>query len=469
MPLLSLLLALNSASIPLADTRAPDAKRPDDGASNMARAANGAPYCGLGKAFHAGRRAELRKQLKKGWVLVRGLPDTRDYTAFRQDKVFWYLTGIETPNVALLMNCESGEEILFLPRPDKRNESWEGEKWDSRDAWVAELAGFTDVRENDTLVAVVKESVAREKRVWISMHPTVDISGAVDRAWPFDSAQAKDPLDGRTSREKVLKEQLEKLGAEPKDMAGELSELRRIKQPEEVDALRRSCRAGAIAMMEAIRSTQAGIYEGDLGALMSFVQQREGADGPGYQPITGSGPNSCVLHYSGQHRRLGAGEMMLIDFGPELDHYVTDITRSWPVDGKFTARQLEMYEAVRASQEAGIAVIKPGAKLRDVEKACAEVLAARGFKNFTKHGVSHFVGLEVHDVGDFGKPLEPGVTFVVEPGLYDEETGIGIRIEDVVVVTETGCDVLTRECPRDPGEVERLMAETGVLERMGAR
>jgi Xaa-Pro aminopeptidase len=325
------------------------------------------------------------------------------------------------------------------------------------------------VRENDTLVKALTAAIAKDKRVWISMHPTVDISGAIDRAQPFDRAQAKDPLDGRTSREKALKEQLEKLGAEPKDMANELAELRRVKQPEEVDALRRSCRAGAIAMMEAIRSTRAGIYEGDLGALMGFVQQREGADGPAYQPITGSGPNSCVLHYSGQHRKLGAGEMMLIDFGPELDHYVTDITRSWPVDGKFTPRQLEMYEAVRASQEAGIAVIKPGATLRDVEKACADVLAERGFRSLTRHGVSHFVGLEVHDVGDLGKPLVPGVTFVVEPGLYDEEAGIGIRIEDVVVVTETGCEVLTRECPREPAEVEKLIAETGVLESMAAR
>ncbi|MBM3975514.1 MAG: aminopeptidase P family protein [Planctomycetes bacterium] len=443
---------------------AADVKSSDVVATNKARAANGAPYCGLGKEFHSGRRSELRKRLGKGWVLVRGLPDTRDYTAFRQDKVFWYLTGIETPNAALLMNCDSGEELLFLPRPDKRNESWEGEKWDSRDGWVAELAGFTDVRENDTLVAAVKEALEREKQVWISMHPTVILSGSIDRAGPFDNAQAKDLLDGRTSREKALKEQLELLGAEPKDMASELSEMRRVKQPEEIDALRRSCRAGALAMMEAIRSTRAGIYEGDLGALMGFVQQREGADGPGYQPITGAGPNSCVLHYSGQHRRLGAGEMMLIDFGPELDHYVTDITRAWPVDGKFTPRQLEMYEAVRASQAAGIAVIKPGAKIRDVEKACREVLVARGFISMIKHGVCHFVGLEVHDVGDSGKPLVPGVTFVVEPGLYDVETGIGIRIEDVVVVTETGCDVLTSECPRDPAEVERLIAEQGILE-----
>lgn len=466
MPFLSLglIAALHPAPLALADT-----KTRDETPMNMARAANGAPYCGLGKAFHAGRREALRKTLKKGWVLVRGLPDTRDYTAFRQDKVFWYLTGIETPNAALLMNCESGEEVLFLPRPDKRNESWEGEKWDSRDAWVAQLAGFTDVRENDTLVAVLKESIARDKRVWTSMHPTVDISGAIDRAWPYDAAQAKDPLDGRTSREKALAEQLEKLGAEPKNMADELTELRRVKQPEEIDALRRSCRAGAIAMMEAIRSTHAGIYEGDLGALMSFVQGREGADGPGYQPITGSGPNSCVLHYSGQHRKLGSGEIMLIDFGPELDHYVTDITRSWPVDGKFSQRQLEMYEAVRAAQEAGIAVIKPGAKIRDVEKACRDVLVERGFKSLIKHGVSHFVGLEVHDPGDLGKPLEPGVTFVVEPGLYDEETGIGIRIEDVVVVTESGCEVLTRDCPRDPREVERLMTEIGVLEAIAQR
>jgi Xaa-Pro aminopeptidase len=462
MSLTSLFLTLALIPSPNA-LAAADARPSDVVATNKARAANGGPYCGLGKEFHAGRRAELRKRLGKGWVLARGLPDTRDYSAFRQDKVFWYLTGIETPNAALLMNCDSGEELLFLPRPDKFNESWEGEKWDSRDAWVREIAGFTDVRENDTLLDVLEKSV-KGRTVWISMQASVVLGGAIDRAGPFDRRQEKDPLDGRTSREKALEVALEKQGATVQDMAGELSEMRRVKQPEEIEAMRRSCRAGALAMMEAIRSTRAGIYEGDLGALMGFVQGREGADGPGYVPITGAGPNSCVLHYSGQHRRLGAGEMMLIDFGPELDHYVTDITRAWPVDGKFTARQLEMYEAVRASQAAGIAVIKPGAKIRDVEKACSEVLVARGFKSFIKHGVCHFVGLEVHDVGDSSKPLVPGVTFVVEPGLYDEETGIGIRIEDVVVVTETGCEVLTSECPRHPAEVERLIAEPGILE-----
>src|SRR5206468_2105434 len=148
-----------------------------------------------------------------------------------------------------------------------------------------------------------------------------------------------------------------------------------------------------------------------------------------------------VLHYSGESRELRAGEMLLVDYAPEFDHYTSDITRSWPVDGQLTPRMAEIYDAVLEAQTAGIAAVKPGRKIDDVEEACRRVLAQHGMMKLMRHGSCHYIGMEVHDVGDNHKPLEPGVAFTVEPGVYEASTGIGVRIEDVVVVTETGCEV----------------------------
>lgn len=422
--------------------------------------------CGLGAAFHAGRRAALAAKLDGGVVLVRGEPKTRDYSKFRQNKVFWYLTGIESPDAALLIDLATKEEILFLPERDAGAERWEGELWDASDEWVRALTGFRDVRPVKELDAVL----AKAKRVWISMAPHVELAGCCDRAGPADRAQKKDVFDGRKSREEALEANLrERYGAEVKDLSGALGELRRVKTPEEIDALRRAGRAGAEAMKEAMRSTRPGFGEGDVEAVMSFVHRLEGGDGPAYHAIVGSGPNALVLHYSDVSRRMNAGEMLLVDYAPELDHYDSDITRSWPVDGVFTPRMAEIYDAVLAAQEAGIAAVKPGVTMREVERACRKVLDERGMGKLMPHGACHYIGLEVHDVGDGKKPVEPGVAFTVEPGVYDPEAGIGVRIEDVVVVTETGCEVVSSGVPKGRAEIVALMKEVGVLEKERAK
>ena len=422
--------------------------------------------CGLGAAFHAGRRAALRAKLGEGLVLVRGLPPTRDYAPFRQDKTFWYLTGVESPDAALLMDAKSGEEILFLPKRNTGTEAWDGEFWDTSDEWVKEVTGFASPRPIGELPAVLKEKLASQTVVWTYSRPHVELAGCHDRARPYDDQVERDPFDGRISREKALAERLRTdFGAEVKDMKDILDELRRVKTPEEVDAIRRASKAGAVAMAEAIRSTRPGLGEWDIDALMTFVHRREGADGPAYQAIVGSGPNALTLHYSASARVMNAGEMLLIDYAPELDHYTSDITRSWPIDGKPTPRMEEIYRAVLAAQEAGIAAVKPGKTMQDVTQACREVLKQRGMERLMPHGACHYVGLEVHDVGKGNAPLEPGVVFTVEPGVYEPETGIGVRIEDVVVVTADGCEVLSAGVPKALDEVLRLHAEEGLLDR----
>jgi Xaa-Pro aminopeptidase len=444
---------------------APEGRAQEPWTRPVERPGHGRPTAGLGREFHAGRRQALREKLKSGVVVVRGLPETRDYVRFHQDKVFWWLTGVNSPDAALVMDCDSGAEMLFLPKPNVMGETWEGEKWDSADGWVADLVGFKDVRPIGKLEESLAALLPKARVAWISRHPNLALSGGYDRARPYDSRQARDPFDGRKNRETALAEALEsKFGCKAQDCSPQMAELRLIKQPEELAAIRRASRAGALAMAEAIRSTRAGLGEWEIEALMSFVQIREGATGPAYHGIVGSGPNSLTLHYSSSSRAMNDGEVLLVDYAPEVDHFVSDVTRTWPVNGKFSARQAELYDAVLAAQQAGIDVVKPGKTIADVQKACDDVLVERGFGDLRRHGVSHWVGMEVHDVGGLDRPLEPGMVFTIEPGLYEPATNIGVRIEDVVVVTAKGCEVVTADVPRERAAIERLWAERGWLD-----
>jgi len=431
-----------------------------------AHAADRTRKCGLGAAFHAGRRAALLAKLEDGVVVVRGLPPPREYVPFHQDKTFWYLTGVESPDAALVMDVKTKKQILFLPDANPMAEMWNGERWDTGDAWVKELTGFEDIRSITALVPTLKEMTASTKIAWISMEPYVGLGSSSDQAEQYNHDVEGDPLDGRLSREKALKAALEKqFGVEVRDTQKALGELRRVKMPEEIEALRNASRAGAVAMTEAMRSTRPGIGEWDLESLMTFIHRREGADGPAYEAIVGSGKNSLSLHYSACTRTMQAGDVVLIDYAPEYDHYTSDITRSWPVDGKFTARMEEIYDVVLEAQLAGIASVKPGATFMTMESACRKVLKAHDMGKLMTHGAGHYVGMEVHDVGSFMKPFEPGVVVTVEPGVYDTASGIGVRIEDVVLVTADGCEVLSSGVPKDKKTVLELIASEGLLDR----
>lgn len=439
----------------------------DPPANNVFRAADGAPVCGLGAEFHAGRRQALREALGEGVFVLRGQPKPRENVTFRQDKNFWWLTGVESPNVAFAMDIDTGREVLFVARPSAFTEQWEGEIWDAGDEWVPEVTGIEEVREVRDLVEVVDEMMAEEGRtLWTSKGSAILLSGSYDSAGPHDRKAEKDPLDGRLSREKQFAVHLgERYDTEVEDAWPKITKIRTVKTPEEADAIRRASHSAALALKEAMRSSRPGIGEWDLDALLNWIQVRNGADGPAYSAIVGSGPNSLILHYNFSARRMRAGEVVLIDFAPEVDHYVSDVTRTFPVDGKFTEAQVEIYDAVLAAQLAGIAAVKPGAALADVEIACRDALMERGLGHLIRHGACHSVGMEVHDPG-FGRRqmLEPGLVFTIEPGLYDPETNIGVRIEDVVLVTEDGCEVLSAAVPKQRDEIEAVMAEEGVLD-----
>jgi len=223
------------------------------------------------------------------------------------------------------------------------------------------------------------------------------------------------------------------------------------------------------AHREAMKAVRPGLYEYQVAALMKYVFEREGCERPAYAPVVGSGFNSTVLHYSANTRRMEAGDVLVLDVAGEYSFYAADITRTLPVSGRFTPRQRQIYEIVLGAQKAAIAAIRPGVTVaragpNSIHKIVVDYLNAQGkdrlgepLGKYFIHGLSHHVGLSVHDAGPVTRPLEPGMVITVEPGIYIPEEGLGVRIEDMVLVTESGARLLTESLPREAADIERAM------------
>jgi Xaa-Pro aminopeptidase len=432
----------------------------------VTRSPDGKPVCGLGRAFHEGRRQALFEAIGDSVFIIRGMEAPRDYLKFYQEKNFWYLTGVDSPGAALVMDGRTDQTTLFLPRHDAFKEQWDGEIWDLDDAWIPELTGFSNVMADDDFEDFLSEVLADKPKVQMVKGPWIGLAGGTDMALPHQRKMSNDPFDGRPSREARFEEELiNRFEVECVDATRTLSKLRIIKQPEEIEAMKRAARVGAAAIAEGIRNTEPERGEWELEALMSFVHARHGAAGPAYSAICASGPNNNVLHYFHSNRTMHDGELLLVDYGPDVDHYTTDITRTWPVGGEFTEQQRKVYDSVLEAQAAGIAAAKPGNSMGNVAAAIQEVFAKHKVESMVRHAPTHYIGMEVHDVSVRGA-FQPGMALAIEPGLYSEADGFGIRIEDVVVITAEGCEIITREgLPVEAEAIEAMVKETGLLER----
>jgi Xaa-Pro aminopeptidase len=239
--------------------------------------------------------------------------------------------------------------------------------------------------------------------------------------------------------------------------------MRRIKDEQEIERLRNSSRIAALGLMEAIRSARPGMYEYQIAALAEFVFLWNGASGPAFFPIVGSGPNSCILHYHQNRRKMNSGDVVVFDFGCDYAYYVSDVSRTFPVSGRFSREQAEIYQVVLDAQTAALEKVRPGATFKELDQAARGVLAHHGYEEYFSHGVGHYVGMSVHDVGGEA-PFEAGVVIAVEPGVYIPDRNLGIRIEDTILVTKNGYEVLTKDVPKEVSEIEKLMAEKGITE-----
>jgi Xaa-Pro aminopeptidase len=415
-------------------------------------------------SFFAARREALMKKIDGGLAVLQGAPETRAYIAFRQSNDFYYLTGVEVPGAFVLIDAMRHRSVLFLPPRNRQLEIWEGPRlYAGEEARAA--TGFDGVMEVSRLGDELEKRKAGLKALYTPLKPEETASTSRDRAAQFEMAREHSSWDGRVSRGKAFEQSLKKKLGESvaiKDLSPFLDEMRRVKDALEIDRLRESSRIGAMGIKEAMRAARPGVYEYQLAAAAEFVFKWNGAMGPAYFPIVGSGPNSCALHYSLDNRKTEPGDIVVMDFGPDYQYYHSDITRTFPVSGKFSEEQAKVYQIVLEAQKAALQKVRPGNTFNDVGSAAREVVAHYGYLNKWLHGVSHYLGMSTHDVGSI-QPLVPGVVITVEPGLYFPEKNLGVRIEDTVLVTKDGCEVLSQDVPKEIADVEKLMAEKSIL------
>jgi Xaa-Pro aminopeptidase len=433
--------------------------------------------------FAARRDAYMRALGPGGVAVMRSLPERLRngdaYHPFRQLSDLVYLTGFVEPDTTLVLRpgAETDRIVMFVRPRDAEQETWEGRR--------AGLEGAKDRYGADAAYAAAELPAKLWELIanFDELHYSLGLDDAMDQLVGAAIARLR---------------KTEKRGKRPPravvDPRAVLHELRLHKGPDELAALRRASEISAEAHVLAMQAGRPGAHEHELEALINYTFRRHGGGGPGYATIVGAGANATILHYIENRAAIGASDLVLVDAGCEYDHYTADITRTWPASGRFTPAQRRVYEIVLATQVEAIAMVRPGATIEEIHDHCVrrltegmialgllagtaeERIADLSYRRFYMHGTSHWLGLDVHDVGAYtrdgkARPLAPGMVITVEPGLYiaadatdvpAELRGIGVRIEDDVVVTAGAPDVLTAACPKQIAELEAITRRAAV-------
>ena len=430
------------------------------------------------------RRQRLMQAMQAGIAIIPTAPEVvrnRDsHYPYRFDSYFYYLTGFKEPESLLVLlagDADKGlapKSILFCRDKDMEREIWDGFRFGPAAAMTA--FGFDEAYSITLLDEMLPKLLANQSKLFYSL--------GADAAW--DSK-----VTGWLNQ---VKSQVRTGVSAPDDIADVrklLDEMRLFKSPFEQALMRRSAAIAAGAHRRAMQKVCAGKMEYEIEAEFLHEFYRFGAQSPAYTSIIAGGANACTLHYNANNARLNDGDLLLIDAGCELDGYASDITRTFPVNGKFNAAQKDVYELVLAAQAAAIANVSPASHWNAPHEAALEVLVqgfidfgwckgskdavleSGAYRQFYMHRTGHWLGLDVHDAGEYKdkagnwRMLEPGMTLTVEPGCYirpadnvpEHFWNIGIRIEDDVLVTENGCDVITIAAPKTIAEIESVMAQ----------
>jgi len=382
-------------------------------------------------AIHSGRQIDLEQLV---------LQD-RD---FRPDDYFFYFTGLESPNAWLVMSTTtsgSDQVVLYLPPRNPRAERWTGRQL-GPGAVAERLTGIEDVRAMNT------DSVDANVQAMLGQ-----VGGSL-----FTTLRR-----GSTPEPIVVK--WAGRGIELANVIPTVDSMRVVKDEVEIAALRRAIHITAEAQKAAMRTVTPGMFEYQVEATIEYTFRNMGADRVGFPSIVGSGPNTTILHYDVNRRRTEPGDLLLADIGAEWGQYTADVTRTFPVSGRFTERQKDIYNLVLGTQLAVIDAIRPGVTMGELSLVARDYMRTNsgsscGPQDCTQyfiHGLGHWIGMRVHDVGDYSMPLEPGMVFTLEPGIYIPGEELGVRIEDDVLVTETGCEVLSAGAPKTVEAIESLM------------
>jgi Xaa-Pro aminopeptidase len=417
------------------------------------------------KSEFAARRSKLFEQIADGVAVVFAADPHVQPVKFRQSPDFYYLTGIEEPGAVLMLVGKTRESFVFARRQEPWEVSVEGPGLLVTKS-AAGAYGLTNVAPLEEFARSFEAAAKDAKRLYVPLSPPDALQMARQEIFSHERKVGSNPLYKYTPTYAQAVAQLREMqpGLQPADVNRLIDSLRLIKSPYETERLRRSGAIAAEAMKAAIRGTHPGEYEYEVEAAARFVQTRMGARGDAFTPIVASGPNTVTWHYERNDRRMQSGDVVLMDYGADFDYYASDITRTWPVSGAFTPEQEKMYRCILEARAAIIAVMKPGVTIGRMQDVAEEVYTRHGFRRqFMELGryVGHYIGLSVHDVGPMTPDavLRPGVVFNVEPLIEFRDKQIHMRLEDTVLVTDTGAENLTAAAPADIEAVYALVKQ----------
>lgn len=423
------------------------------------------------KSEYAARRKKLMEKIPDGIAIIMGAQILASYFESYQNNDFMYFSGVEIPDAFLIIDGINKESILFFTISERAARS-EGISLDIvRNP--EEVTGIEKIYPIDEFAPYLTKLSAQTKVFYTSFSPEELMRECTrEKLRALRRNMTENEWDGRLTRELQFLEHLKERfpGVEIKDCSQFIWDLRIIKSPAEIELLRKVAQIGVKAHIQLMKSTEVGMRESELAALFEYCCKIEGAQNLAYYTIICSGENHPYLHYHKYDRVLQDGDFLVIDGGPDLHYYDTDITISYPVNGKFTARQKEIYEACNAVHEANMQVYRPGLTIDQARKEVEDILKKQGFdlsKDYFRRmrgGFGHYVGMAVHDVGRGPRTLKPGMVFANEPLTVYPDENYGVRVEDTILITEDGCECLTKGIPRTVEEIEAIMKEEGVVQ-----
>ena len=413
----------------------------------------------------AARRKAVMDKIGDGVAVLQGAELPEAFVEFRQDNNFYYLSGVEAPNAVMILNGKTKQSILLVP--DNIPGDIKEEAFIKPGKEAAANYKFDYVASRKEMTGILLSEANNSSIFFLQMSPEETTEMSRDRCAAFQSKRINDPWDGRISKEANFYNKIHERFPVVviKDLTAILDEMRWVKDDKEIAVIRECGKIGCLGINEAIKVTRPGIYEYQCVAACDFIYENMGASNPAYFAIAASGERGLMWHYNANNHLLEAGTVLLIDYAPELNYYTTDITRTWPVSNKFSDEQLKFYNCIKEMRSEVIAAMKPGVTYSSLQKVGEAVFIKHGLKKYWFGYVGHFVGMAVHDVGDYEKPFVKGVVFNVEPIIEDKDKKIHLRLEDTIVITATGSENLTNGSPVEAEELYSLMKEKGVGEK----
>jgi Xaa-Pro aminopeptidase len=441
----------------------------------------------LPKEEFAARRATVLEKIGDGVAVMEGYTETASYEKFRQSNQFYYLTGVETPRAILVLDGKAKSSTLYLLPTNPQMERSEGPLLAPGSA-AEQLTGIEHVKPRADFDALVPSLAGRT--IFTTVRGETVLMGTPDHANLHQRAREADPWDLQGSREAYFRQRLgEKApGATFANLDDVLDEMRMIKSPREITLERQSSHIAALAHMEAMRSAEPGMYEYEIEAIGDYIFKSHNAWGPAYFGLTAAGTNAQWPHYHAAQAQMKDGDLVLFDYAPDYQYYTADVTRMWPVNGKFTADERELYGIYLKLYQSIMTSIRPGPSLdifKDAVRKMDAVMATYTFHNPKYKAAAerfvegyrarvtnpredatlgHMVGMEVHDVQRNFHGYVPGMVFTIEPALTVPEDHIYVRLEDMLLITPNGYENMSSMAPVEMDAIERLMAERGIAQ-----